>query len=108
MIGASRDAGPLRRAPIVEKLRVDAVTAFGRLDVGELNAGIGDLSPVDVALPIGDVDALDGHHMGHGDALVRVLVREHARKRRLSACGKHNDSDGNDRHPAPINCHRAK
>src|SRR5215216_4390358 len=100
MIGAAGDAGLLRSAPIVEKFRVDAVTPFCRLDVSEPNSRVADFLPVDVALPIGDVDALDWHHVGRGDALMRLLVREHAGKCRPSAeaCCKYSRGNGNDRH----------
>ena len=80
MIGAAGDAGLLRRVPIVEKFRVEAVTPFGRLDVSEMDSRIADFLPVDVALPLGDVDALDWHRVGRGDADMRLLVREHAGK----------------------------
>src|SRR5215208_1787711 len=46
MIGAAGDAGLLRRAPIVDKFRVDSVTPFGRLDVSEMDPRIADFLPV--------------------------------------------------------------
>src|SRR4051812_25207254 len=108
MVGAAGDAAQLRRVPVVEKFRVEAVGPFSRLDVSEKDPRLANLLPVDVALPIGDVDALDRHRMGLGDALIRLLVRKHAERCGTSAeaCRKYPHGDGNDRHAASIKRHQ--
>src|SRR5215213_800154 len=108
MIGAAGDAGLLRRAPIVDKFRVEAVTPFGRLDVSEMNPRIADFLPVDLALPIGNIDSLDRHCVGRGDAVMRLLVREHAGRCSRSAYvyGKYSHGNGDDRHAASTKRHQ--
>ena len=59
MIGAVRHSGRLRAGPVGLEARVGVIAAFGRLDPGELDAAVGDRVPVDVALELGDVDAVD-------------------------------------------------
>ena len=64
------------------ELGIEVVAAFGRLDEGELRARGANLLPVDVALPIGDVDALHRHGVRPGDALMGIEVGELARQER--------------------------
>ena len=74
MVGAARNAGAFGAVPVLGKFRIEIVAAFGRLDKGELSAGGADLVPVDVALPVGNVDALHRHGMGTGDTFMRIDV----------------------------------
>ena len=59
MIGAMGNAGRLRPLPVRLEARVGAVTALGRLDPGEFDAAVGDRVPIDIALELGHVDAVD-------------------------------------------------
>ena len=59
MIGAVRHSGRFCAGPIGLKARVGVIAPFGRLDPGELDATVGDRVPVDVALELGDVDAVN-------------------------------------------------
>ena len=59
MIGAARHSGRFRARPIGLEARVGVIAALGRLDPGELDAAARDRVPVDVALELGDVDAVD-------------------------------------------------
>ncbi|ODR99556.1 hypothetical protein AUC71_03665 [Methyloceanibacter marginalis] len=85
VIRAARHAGPLRRVPVLPEFRIEMVAALGRLDEGEMDAGLAHLPPVDVALPVRDVDALDRHGVGADHALMRFDVLERARKRAAPA-----------------------
>src|SRR3984957_9419272 len=57
--GAMRDAGRLSPLPVRLKARVGAVATLGRLDPREFNAAVGDRVPIDIALELGHVDAVD-------------------------------------------------
>jgi len=59
MIGRMGDAGGARAAPVVPIAVVSVVAALGGLHEGEGDAGLADLVPVNVALPFGNVDAVD-------------------------------------------------
>lgn len=77
MIGAARDAGGGRAAPIVEEAEVEDVAALGRLDEGEGAAGGADDGPVDVALVFRDVDAVDVVMVrGVAGPVMRIVVAE--------------------------------
>jgi len=54
-----RDAGCAGFAPVFVEARIDPVLAFGCLDEGEGDTGILYRGPIDIALPFGDVDAVD-------------------------------------------------
>jgi hypothetical protein len=85
MVGAARDAGTLGGIPVLEEIRVEMIAAFGRLDEGEADARLARRLPVDVALPIGDVDTLDRHGVSGGDAVMRLGVAQAARLREAIA-----------------------
>ena len=53
-----RDAGRLSPLPVRLEARV-AVAALGRLDSRELDAAVGDRVPINIALELGHVDAVD-------------------------------------------------
>ena len=53
------DAGGLSPLPVRLKARVGAVAALGRLDPREFDAAVGDRVPIDIALELGHVDAVD-------------------------------------------------
>ena len=74
VIGAARDAGALGAFPVLLEFRVEIVAAFGCLDEGEPGAGGAHPCPIDVALPVGDVDALDWQLVRARDALMRRTV----------------------------------
>lgn len=54
-----RDAGGAGFAPVFVEARIDPVLAFRRLDEGEGDTGILYRGPIDIALPFGDIDAVD-------------------------------------------------
>ena len=66
MIGAVRNAGGLGAGPVGLEMLIEAIAALGRLDPGEFDAAIGDRVPVDVALELGDIDAVDRVVLGVG------------------------------------------
>src|SRR5580704_17116409 len=53
------DASGLGPLPVRLEARVGAVAALGRLDPGEFDAAVGDRVPIDIALELGNVDAVD-------------------------------------------------
>src|SRR5271154_6676057 len=53
------DASGLGPLPVRLKARVGAVAALGRLDPGEFDPAVGDRVPIDIALELGHVDAVD-------------------------------------------------
>src|SRR5262245_19610031 len=78
MVRAARDAGALRRIPVLQKFRIEMIAAFGGFDESETYAGFAHGIPVDVALPVGYVDALDRHGMSCGNAVMRLGVAQAA------------------------------
>ena len=58
MVGRMRNAGGTSALPVFVEARIQPVTAFRRLDEDEGNARLLDLPPVDVAVPLGHVDAV--------------------------------------------------
>jgi hypothetical protein len=98
MIGAARDAGPLGGVPIVEELGIEMVAALGRLDEGELHAGVTGFLPIDVTLPVGHVDALDRHGVSGRHAVMRLGVLQGERERGAATCRADNgERHGQDR-----------
>ena len=97
VIGASGDAGALGRLPVLGEFRVEIIAAFGRLDEGELRTCGADLVPIDVALPVGHVDALHRHGVGARHPVMRIgigdldLTRDHG----PGAAGKDGERQGN-------------
>src|SRR5271169_4850005 len=59
VIGAMGDASGLGPLPVRLEARVGAVATLGRLDPGEFDAAVGDRIPIDIALELGHVDAVD-------------------------------------------------
>ena len=59
MIGSAWDSGRFRARPIGLEARVGVIAAFGRLDPGKFDAAARDRVPVDVALELGYVNAVD-------------------------------------------------
>ena len=59
MIGGVRDTHSAGALPVLIEARIDAILALGRLDEREGDAGTLNCLPVDIALPLRDVDAVD-------------------------------------------------
>ena len=78
------------------------IAALGRLDEGEADAGSARCVPVDVALPVGDVDALDRHGVGGRDAVMGLRVPQGAGERQAVAGtgGEKHRRHDHDREPA--------
>jgi hypothetical protein len=82
VIGGVEDAGRLRALPVFGKAAVDAVGALGRLQEGEGDAALLGRLPVDIAVPLGNVDAVNLMAVrAAGAEILRVLVGETRRKR---------------------------
>ncbi|MGZ2484525.1 hypothetical protein ACVITL_003048 [Rhizobium pisi] len=81
-----RDAGGAGLAPKFVEAGIDPVLAFRRLDEGEADAGVPYCAPVDIALPFGNVDAMDGIQLGMlRTEILRIGVLE--AHLRLDRCG---------------------
>src|SRR5690606_38308298 len=74
MVGRMRNARRAGAAPVLLIAAVVVVAALGRLDKGEGYSGLAHLVPVDLALPFGDVDAVDGILVGMVLAEINRLV----------------------------------
>ncbi len=74
VVGTARHARLAGRVPVGAEAVVDMVAALRRLDEGELGAGGADRGPVDVALPLRDVDPLDRMALGARDARMGLGV----------------------------------
>src|SRR3569833_1925833 len=64
MIGAAFDARGLGAGPVGGEGRVDIVAALGRLDIGDIHSGIGEVGPAYLALIVRLVDALARVELG--------------------------------------------
>ena len=53
------DPGRLSPLPVRLEARIGAVAALRRLDPREFDAAVGDRVPIDIALELGHVDAVD-------------------------------------------------
>src|SRR6185436_19117726 len=108
MISPSGDAGALGRIPVLEEFWIEMIAAFGGLDEGEADTCLARGVPVDVALPIGHVDALDRHGVGGSDALMRLGVAQRPGERVMIAGAQRHQRrrHGYDRDPTNDKRHR--
>src|SRR3569832_846872 len=74
MIGAALDAGGFRADPIGREGRIDIVAALGRLDIGEVDPGIGQAGPAYLALVMRHIDALARVEQGGGMPVARLCA----------------------------------
>ena len=111
MIGAMRHARRLRPGPVGLEALVGVIAALGRLDPGELDAAARDRVPVDVALELRDVDAVDRivPRMRHivvdepqGVAAAPGASRKQRRERKSGACESPVDQKLAVRHHRPV------
>ena len=112
MIGAVRHARRLRPGPVGLEALVGVIAALGRLDPGELDAAARDRVPVDVALELRHVDAVDrivprmrqiAVDKSQGVAAAPGASRKQRRKRNSGAGESPVDQKLAVRHHRPVN-----
>src|SRR5690606_27311794 len=73
VVGTVLQAGSRSGFPVLVEHRIEMIPAVGGLDVDEVGAVLAQLLPIDVALPAGDVDAMNRKVLGRVPAEVDGL-----------------------------------